>query len=303
MLARRIGGDGRTRAYLGGRSIAVGELRELAGELLSFYGQHEHRRLMLAAAQLEILDGCCGAASRRGAAPRPARGTRSAPPARDRPPRRARRRPRARARPARLRAEEIERVAPVPGEDDALAAERSRLRNLEALRARRLGRRAGARGRGRGRAARDRRGGRRARGHRRLRPALEPLAARARALAIEAQDLAPSCATTARRSSSSPAASMRVEERLAAIDRLRAQARRDDRGGARTRRALPCAARASWRGPRSRWRPRGAARGGARRACRGGRRAQRRAGAGGAGARRGGAGGSRRSPWGRRASA
>ena len=56
VLARRIGADGRTRAYLGGRSIAVGELRELAGELLSFYGQHEHRRLMLGAAQLEILD-------------------------------------------------------------------------------------------------------------------------------------------------------------------------------------------------------------------------------------------------------
>ena len=35
MLARRIGADGRTRAYLGGRSIAVGELRELAGGLLA----------------------------------------------------------------------------------------------------------------------------------------------------------------------------------------------------------------------------------------------------------------------------
>jgi DNA repair protein RecN (Recombination protein N) len=43
VLARRVGADGRTRAYLCGRSIPVGELRELAGELLSFYGQHEHR--------------------------------------------------------------------------------------------------------------------------------------------------------------------------------------------------------------------------------------------------------------------
>ncbi|MGH2848985.1 MAG: AAA family ATPase, partial [Solirubrobacteraceae bacterium] len=61
VLARRIAADGRTRAYLGGRSIGVGELRDLATELLSFYGQHEHRRLMLAAAQLEILDAYCGA--------------------------------------------------------------------------------------------------------------------------------------------------------------------------------------------------------------------------------------------------
>jgi DNA repair protein RecN (Recombination protein N) len=60
ILARRVGADGRTRAYLNGRSIPVSELRELAGEVLSFYGQHEHRKLMLAAAQLEILDGFCG---------------------------------------------------------------------------------------------------------------------------------------------------------------------------------------------------------------------------------------------------
>ncbi len=60
ILGRRVGADGRTRAYLNGRSIPVAELRELAGGVLSFYGQHEHRRLMLAAAQLEILDGFCG---------------------------------------------------------------------------------------------------------------------------------------------------------------------------------------------------------------------------------------------------
>src|SRR5271165_5335213 len=60
VLARRVGSDGRTRAYLNGRSAAVGELRDLAGSLVSFYGQHEHRKLTLAAAQLQILDGLCG---------------------------------------------------------------------------------------------------------------------------------------------------------------------------------------------------------------------------------------------------
>jgi DNA repair protein RecN (Recombination protein N) len=39
----------------------VADLRELGGELLAFYGQHEHRKLMLATAQLDILDTHCGA--------------------------------------------------------------------------------------------------------------------------------------------------------------------------------------------------------------------------------------------------
>jgi len=60
VLARRVWPDGRTRAYLGGRAATVGDLREVGGELLAFYGQHEHRRLMLASAQLEVLDGFCG---------------------------------------------------------------------------------------------------------------------------------------------------------------------------------------------------------------------------------------------------
>jgi DNA repair protein RecN (Recombination protein N) len=61
VLARRIGADGqRTRAYVNGRSATVAELRDLGGKLLAFYGQHEHRKLTLAAAQLEILDGLCG---------------------------------------------------------------------------------------------------------------------------------------------------------------------------------------------------------------------------------------------------
>jgi DNA repair protein RecN (Recombination protein N) len=62
VLARRVGADGRTRAYLNGRTVAVGDLRAIGERLLSFYGQHEHRKLTLAAAQIEILDGFCGPA-------------------------------------------------------------------------------------------------------------------------------------------------------------------------------------------------------------------------------------------------
>jgi DNA repair protein RecN (Recombination protein N) len=60
VLARRLGSDGRTRAYLNGRSATVSELRDLGSRLVSFYGQHEHRKLTLAGAQLEILDAGCG---------------------------------------------------------------------------------------------------------------------------------------------------------------------------------------------------------------------------------------------------
>jgi DNA repair protein RecN (Recombination protein N) len=61
ILARRIDADGRrTRAYLNGRSATVGELRDIGARLVSFYGQHEHRKLTVAGAQLQVLDGRCG---------------------------------------------------------------------------------------------------------------------------------------------------------------------------------------------------------------------------------------------------
>ena len=60
VLARRVGADGRTRAYVNGRTATVAQLREVASRLIRFYGQHEHRRLTISAAQLELLDGLCG---------------------------------------------------------------------------------------------------------------------------------------------------------------------------------------------------------------------------------------------------
>lgn len=60
VLARRIWPDGRTRAYVCGRTCTVADLRELGSRELAFYGQHEHRKLMLSAAQLDVLDAHCG---------------------------------------------------------------------------------------------------------------------------------------------------------------------------------------------------------------------------------------------------
>jgi DNA repair protein RecN (Recombination protein N) len=60
VLGRRIGASGRTSAFVCGRAASAADLQALGGRLLAFYGQHEHRRLMLASAQLEILDGFAG---------------------------------------------------------------------------------------------------------------------------------------------------------------------------------------------------------------------------------------------------
>jgi DNA repair protein RecN (Recombination protein N) len=57
VLARRVGAEGRTRALVQGRAAGAADLRALGGRLLAFFGQHEHRRLTLASAQLDLLDG------------------------------------------------------------------------------------------------------------------------------------------------------------------------------------------------------------------------------------------------------
>ena len=60
VLGRRIGASGRTSAFIAGRSASAADLRALGSRLLAFYGQHEHRKLTLSSAQLEIVDGFAG---------------------------------------------------------------------------------------------------------------------------------------------------------------------------------------------------------------------------------------------------
>ena len=105
VLARRVSAGGRTSAYVQGRSANVADLRALGSRLLAFYGQHEHRRLTLASAQLDVLDGFAGPDASRAARalPRgPRRGARRG--ARARGAARAGGHARARSRPDALRA-------------------------------------------------------------------------------------------------------------------------------------------------------------------------------------------------------
>ena len=135
VLARRVSAEGRTRAYLGGRSATAADLRDAGGALLSFYGQHEHRKLTLASAQLDILDGFCGPeqAERRAATAVAHAAVREAAAALEA------LQARAGARDRELdllvwELEEIERADPSEAEEADLTAERERLRHLEGLR-------------------------------------------------------------------------------------------------------------------------------------------------------------------------
>ena len=135
ILARRVWPDGRTRAYVCGRSATVADLRELGSALLSFYGQHEHRKLMLSAVQLDVLDAHCGGEqlslrSRVGGAYATVREIEA---------RESELREVAAGRERELdllafELDEIESVAPTEDESVELTVERDRLRNLETLR-------------------------------------------------------------------------------------------------------------------------------------------------------------------------
>jgi DNA repair protein RecN (Recombination protein N) len=134
VLARRVWPDGRTRAYVCGRAATQADLQELGSRLLSFYGQHEHRKLMLSAAQLELLDTYCGpdqltlragvhdAYERVRELDRRADELRELAGARDR-----------ELDLLTFELDEIEAAAPREGESEQLAAERDRLRHQDEL--------------------------------------------------------------------------------------------------------------------------------------------------------------------------
>jgi DNA repair protein RecN (Recombination protein N) len=134
VLARRVGAGGRTRAFVQGRSAAAADLAALGGRLVAFFGQHEHRRLTLASAQLDLLDGFCGREhldTRASLAAAHAR-------ARELERTLAELRERAGTRDRDLdllafEIEEIEALDPSEDEKESLVAERSRLRQLDGL--------------------------------------------------------------------------------------------------------------------------------------------------------------------------
>jgi DNA repair protein RecN (Recombination protein N) len=215
--------DGRTRAYVCGRSATVADLRELGSVLLSFYGQHEHRKLMLSAVQLDVLDAHCGSdqmALRELVGGAYARVHRVEE-------REAELRELAAGRERELdllafELDEIESVAPTEDESSELTVERDRLRNLETLQG-------AAAGAAEAISPEDGTGGAAellAHAAGRLTvaagidPSLSSLAERAQALGAEAQDLSGSLRSYALELEASPGRLEEVEERLAMFARL-----------------------------------------------------------------------------------
>ncbi|MEV4422114.1 DNA repair protein RecN [Patulibacter sp. NPDC049589] len=226
VLARRVTAEGRSRAFIGGRSATAADLREVGGALLAFHGQHEARRLLSPAAQLGLLDAFC-AARKGGGKHLERRDAHAAAHAAERDAKRrlAELHDAAGAREReldllRFELQEIDDVAPVEGEQEELAASRERLRHVEALRgaayvaSQALGSEEGSAGAGlaAGESALDGVAG--------VDPDLDVLAARLSSLRIEADDLAAELARHLERLDADPAELERVEERLQALSRL-----------------------------------------------------------------------------------
>lgn len=224
VIARRVSAAGRTSAYVQGRSANVGDLRLMGSRLLAFFGQHEHRRLTLASAQLDVLDGFAGAdvlslRARYRAAHAAVRDAK-------RELEDLREREGSRERDLdlmRFELGEIEEAAPDADERVELGAERDRLRHAESLREAAAagiaavsgadddepgaaGALAAAEGRLGGVAGVD--------------PALDALGERVAATALELSDLASELRAYAEGIEAEPGRLEIVEERLATIERL-----------------------------------------------------------------------------------
>ena len=225
VLGRRVSAGGRTSAFVAGRAATAADLKLLGGRLLAFFGQHEHRRLTISSAQLEILDGFAGAEHlelRRDYREAHRECGRLAAELAE-----LREREGSRERDLdlyRYELSEIEAVAPVPEErTEIAAAARAAAPRRGAARSR--GRRPRRRWPGpkRTAAARPRRSPRpkrRCRAPPASTPALDALGERVAALAVELGDVASELRDYAEGVEADPGALQAIEERLEAIDRL-----------------------------------------------------------------------------------
>jgi DNA repair protein RecN (Recombination protein N) len=135
IVSRTVSAEGRGRAHVGGRSVPVALLGELAEELVAVHGQSDQLRLKSTARQREALDRFAG-----GTVAGPLEGYRAAwgrlravQTGLDELVQRARERA-AEAELLRLGLAEVDRIEPLPGEDAELRAEAARLAHAEELR-------------------------------------------------------------------------------------------------------------------------------------------------------------------------
>jgi DNA repair protein RecN (Recombination protein N) len=225
VLARRVSTSGRTSAYVQGRAASAADLRALGGRLISFFGQHEHRKLALSSVQMEILDGFAGpkhlelreryreAHRRVLATQRELEELEAAEGARERD-----------LDLMRFELQEIEQVAPDPAEVEELERSRERLRHAEALRSAALAALAATAGAGDADAGAA---GMVAEAEGALGAVagvdskLDELGARLAGAALELSDIAGELRSFAESVEAEPGMLEQVEERLANVDRLK----------------------------------------------------------------------------------
>jgi DNA repair protein RecN (Recombination protein N) len=224
VLGRRVSAGGRTSAFVANRAATAADLKLLGGRLLAFFGQHEHRRLTISSAQLEILDGFagvehmalrhdyreahreCGQLAAELDELREREGSRE----RD-------------LDLYRYELSEIEAVAPLPEERAEIAARRERLRHAEGLREAAGSAHAGLAGAeedGGGAVAALAQAEAALQGAAGLDAGLDGIAERVAALSVELGDVASELRDYAEGVEADPAALQAIEERLESIDRL-----------------------------------------------------------------------------------
>ena len=136
ILARSVSAEGRSRAFLGGRSVPVGVVAELSEHLLAVHGQTDQLRLSRPAEQRRALDRYAGADHLALLETYRAAHARWRDLAADLERRRTQARELAQAADVlRHGLDEIAAVAPEPGEDEALDVQAKRLADADALRA------------------------------------------------------------------------------------------------------------------------------------------------------------------------
>ncbi|MDO8834515.1 MAG: DNA repair protein RecN [Vicinamibacterales bacterium] len=133
LIRRELAASGRSRSFVDDVLVTAGSLRELGARLVDLHGQHEHQALLDPQAHLDLLDRYAGLTdAKQGVAA--AYGAWVAVRDELEAVRRQERDKEQRTDFLRFQLQEIDRIAPLPGEDEQLLATRHLLANAEKLR-------------------------------------------------------------------------------------------------------------------------------------------------------------------------
>lgn len=132
VLRRVVTADGRSRAYVNDQAVSVGLLRKVGDELVEIHGQFESHGLLDETTHLPVLDAFAGLAERRGAVKAAWTNWREAAKTRAQA-EEALKRARADEENLRHAHDELQALAPKPGEEAELAASRAMMQHAEKL--------------------------------------------------------------------------------------------------------------------------------------------------------------------------